>query len=518
MNTVIFENEITLYWEKQWELPDGVEYRAKLDGQIVGETVKTHFSFQGLQAETEYSVCVERLDESGDVAEILYQAMLRTLKAKRRIDVTKSPYNAVGDGKTMNTTAIQRALDDCKENDCVYIPQGTFLTGALDMHSDSELYVERGAILKGSESADDYLPKIKSRFEGTECMCYRSLINIGVLDHKAGYTTRNVIIRGGGIIFGGGAPLYDSIIDAEKIRLAKYLKENQDYVKTCENENTIPGRARGRLIGINNCENVLISGLTLGYGASWNVHFVYSRNVITYGCKILSDNWESEDGTLKMEEVHNGDGWDPDSSEDCTIFNTYFFTRDDAVAIKSGKNPEGNFINRPTKNIRVFDCSGKLRGVALGSELSGGISDIKIWDCDFFDGKSGFSVKTTRKRGGYVKNITVRNCGFASMLLRADYPTNDDGVGVDELTNVENLFFENIKIKGVYPYLNKAEKYYYTLYLCGFDEKDHYLNNLRLKNVQLYGRADGDMQSVKIKNVKNLSIENIRYIDNRKKE
>lgn len=515
MNTVIFEDEITLYWEKQWELPDGVVYRAKLDGQIVGKTIKTHFSFQDLQAETDYSVCIERLNESGDVAEILYQASLRTLKAKRRIDVTKSPYNAVGDGKTINTSAIQRALNDCTANDCVYIPKGTFLTGALNMHSDSELYVERGAMLKGLESAEDYLPKTKSRFEGIECMCYRSLINIGELDYTAGYTTRNVTIRGGGIIFGGGAPLYSSIVNAEKIRLAKYLEENQDYVKTCENADTIPGRARGRLIAIYNCENVIIRGVTMGYGASWNVHLIYSRNVVTYDCKIFSEEWTSEDGTLYMGEVINGDGWDPDSSEDCSIFNTCFFTHDDGIAIKSGKNPEGNIINRPTKNIRIFDCVGTMHGVSIGSELSGGISDVKIWDCNFFNGKSGFGMKTTRKRGGYVRNVRIRNCDFASVLIRADYPTNNDGESANELTQIENFSLENIKIKGVYPYLNKAEKYYYTLYLCGFDEEEYYLNNFRLKNVQLYGRADGDMQSIKMKNVKNLSIENIRYIDNR---
>ena len=207
MNIVILEDEITLYWDKQWGLPDGVKYRASLGDQSVGNTTKTHFSFKNLQANSDYAVQIDRLDEQGKVVEVLYQATLHTPTAKRRIDVTKPPYNALGDGKTLNTVAIQRALDDCTEKDCVYLPQGTFLTGALNMHSNSELYLERGAVLKGSESPDDYLPKIKSRFEGIEGMCYRSLINVGELDNKAGYTTQNVIIRGNGIIFGGGAPL-----------------------------------------------------------------------------------------------------------------------------------------------------------------------------------------------------------------------------------------------------------------------------------------------------------------------
>ena len=508
MNTLIFQDEITLYWEKQWELPDGVEYRATLNGEIAQKTVKTHVSFCNLQADTEYAVAVERVDGAGQTVECLYQATLRTPKAKRRIDVTQPPYNAVADGKTLNTVAIQKALDDCTENDCVYLPQGTFLSGALNMHSGSELYLERGAMLKGSEEVNDYAPKVKSRFEGIEGTCYRSLINIGELDRGAGYTTNNVTIRGEGTIFGGGAPLCNAVMVAEKALLTESLGANEERILK---------RARGRLISINNAENVIISGLTLGYSAAWNVHFVYSKNVVTYGCKILSEKWTSEDGTLQMADVSNGDGWDPDSSEDCAIFNTYFCTRDDAIAVKSGKNPEGNQINRPTKNIHIFDCFGYPRGIAIGSEVSGGISDIKIWDCNFFEDKMGLTVKTTRKRGGYIKDITVRNCNFASVLVRSDYTSNDDGEGAEELTNVENILFENIKIKGAYPYLDRSDKYYHTLYLYGFDEEEHYFNNIRIKNLELYGRADGEIQTIKIKNVKNVSIENICYVDNTEK-
>lgn len=505
MNTVIFHDEITLYWEKQWELPDSVEYRATLDGKVVEKTIKTHVSFCNLQADKEYSVAVERIDGAGQVVESLYSATLRTAKAKRRIDVTKSPYNAVGDGKTLNTAALQKALDDCTENDYVYLPQGTFLTGALDMHSDSELYVARGAFLKGTEEEKDYLPKVKSRFEGIECVCYRSLINIGAIDRNAGYTTKNVTIRGEGIIFGGGAPLCNSIVSAERALLTESLGENEERILK---------RARGRLIAINNAENVILCGLTLGFSPSWNVHFVYSRNVVTYNCKILSDKWTSEDGSLQMDDVGNGDGWDPDSSEDCTIFNTYFYTRDDAIAVKSGKNPEGNIIHRPTKNIHIFDCKGCPRGIAIGSEVSGGISDIKIWDCDFFEEKMGFTIKTTQKRGGYIKDVTVRNCRFADVLIRADYTSNDDGVGADEITKVENLYFENITIKGAYPYLDRRDIYYYTLYVYGLDGEENYFNNVRFKGLELYGRADGNIQTVKIKNVKNLSLENVSFIDN----
>lgn len=105
------------------------------------------------------------------------------------------------------------------------------------------------------------------------------------------------------------------------------------------------------------------------------------------------------------------DGWDPDSSTNCTLFASEFHTGDDAVAIKSGKNPEGNEIGRPCAHIKVFDCRiGYGHGICIGSEMSGGVEDVQIWDCDFANSLYGIEIKATPKRGGYVRGVTVRDC------------------------------------------------------------------------------------------------------------
>ena len=78
--------------------------------------------------------------------------------------ITDNPYHAVGDGKTMNTERIQKAIDECPAGGQVYIPAGVFLTGALRLHSDMELYLEKGAVLQGTQEPKDYLPRIRSRF------------------------------------------------------------------------------------------------------------------------------------------------------------------------------------------------------------------------------------------------------------------------------------------------------------------------------------------------------------------
>ena len=63
----------------------------------------------------------------------------------RCINAAEVPYNACGDGKTLNTAALQRAIDDCGPGECVYLPAGVYLTSALKLHSHMTLWVEEGA-------------------------------------------------------------------------------------------------------------------------------------------------------------------------------------------------------------------------------------------------------------------------------------------------------------------------------------------------------------------------------------
>ncbi len=498
IQTIVFSNEITLWWDKQWELPDGVPYRILLNGKIVGHTKKTHFSCTDLQPETQYCAQVERTDTNGSAVEILGTVYITTPPAKKRICVTDAPYFAVGDGKTVNTEALQRAIDDCGADGCVYFPKGVFLSGALNLHSDMELYLEPEATLQGTTKVEDYLPKRLSRFEGIEMMCYSSLLNMGTLDHAAGPNCRNIVIRGGGSIFGGGKELCDAVIDSERERLKDFLADNADYVKTCENDRTIPGRARPRLINISNCENVIIANTSLGFGAAWNVHFVYSRDIITYGCRILSQG------------VWNGDGWNPDSSENCVIFNTEFRTHDNSIAVKSGKNPEGNLINRPCVNVRIFDCHGRSC-MALGSEMSGGIREVYIWDCDFTEADSGLGIKVTPKRGGYVRNVRVRNCRFVNLRMRSVH-FNDDGDPADTVSVVEDVLFENLELTGVAVSVDGERRPTELLLLSGLDGEDNHFKRFTFDGVRVPCRADNSLQQINIKNMKDLTIKNLSFV------
>ena len=486
------DTEIIAYWDLPFYEGERPKFTVSLNGET-RTTEKTHCKFTGLEPETEYTLKVsDTLSGNSELKCI-------TKLTRKRLDITD--FGAVGDGVTLNTKAIQAAIDACSKGEQVYVPKGNFLTGALRLHSDMELYVEKDGVLQGTSAVADYSPKIKSRFEGIEMECFQSLLNLGELDHTSGPNCENVIIRGEGTIYGGGADLAKNIAKSEEVRLKDFIASLGDRIKEYEKPETVTHRARGRLINMSNCRNIWIHGLTIGKSPSWNVHFIYSDGIVTDECIFESQG------------IWNGDGWDPDSSENSTIFNCRFFTEDDSVAIKSGKNPEGNVINRPTKNIRIFDCVTEFgHGLCMGSEMSGGIDTVKIWDCEMGPTWSGIEIKGTKKRGGYVRNLEVRNVVTSHVQLHS-VGYNDDGIGASEPPVFENCLFKDMHILGRYLDNNSGRNEWHpcaAIDLQGFDEDKHAVNNVRFENIEIENSEDDALGSIRMKYCKNVSFKDIR--------
>lgn len=501
---ILTEDSITLFWEKDVFLNENQYYSIYCDDKCVGTTKKTHFTVQNLESHRNYQIDLNLIEKNGDLDEkIIYsskQLGLATAKMKRRLNICKAPFHAKGDGETLNTKAIQLAIDQCGEEECVYIPEGVFMTGALRLHSNMELYLEEGAVLQGTSEIPDYFPIIESRFEGIERPCYSSVLNIGYLNHKEGFDCENIVIRGKGTIASGGRILAEKIIADEKQKLRGFILSLGESIEEYENENTIPGRIRPRLVNISNARNVVISGVTLKDSASWNVHMIYSDNIITHHCKFYS------------QDVWNGDGWNPDSSTNCAIFDCTFFTGDDSIAIKSGKNPEGNIIARPSKGIWIFDCQSMVgHGISIGSEISGGIEDVHIWDCDMSRAKVGIEIKATKKRGGYVKNVRVENCATPRLLFHS-VRYNDDGLAAKNPPVFENCSFEHIRIFGEYYETENTLQPCDAIEMCGFDEQGYKIKNISFSNLKIGNGKCEKMQRFVLRNCEGITFKNIEIL------
>lgn len=455
----ITSNAITLLWDKPKEYKNITAYQIFKDNQLAGTSTKTNFTVENLEPGKKYNFYIKARDQSGESSKSSKTIHAETRAAGKVFNILD--YGAKGDGTTKNTKAIQQAIDACTFGGTVYIPSGTFLSGALHLKSNMTLYIAEGGVLKGSTDTLDYLPVILNRFEGWELKTYASLINAGTLDRSGKYNVVNLSIRGKGAISGGGAKLGNAMIASRG------------------------KRGRGRLICIMNGQNIDIQGLNLENPPCWTTHYIYCNQVVLHDLHITSSG-------------ANGDGIDPDSSTDSYIFNCTISTDDDCIAIKSGKNPEGNIVNKPTRHVRITDCTFiKGAALAIGSEMSGGVSDVFIQDCKIGSLKNGLQIKTTKDRGGYVKNVSLRDCSILKITLVTDVYYNNDGAPAPKLALFKNMEFTHLDMSG-------AKTGDTIIDINGFSDKHHYTQHIAFADITTPKEV-----KIKIKNCSNISFSNV---------
>lgn len=195
------ETSVVLLWDKQYA-KSSVVYDILLNGKLRGTTTKTNYTITGLKTAASYTVSLRLKHVKSTETFVLKFKTAAKGKIYNIID-----FGAKTDTMVVNTKAIQKAIDACTAGGTVYIPKGTFVSGALFLKSNMTLHVAEGAVLKGSIDTADYLPLMKNRFEGWEMETYASLINAGTLNRDGSYNVRNLRITGGGTIKGGGKKL-----------------------------------------------------------------------------------------------------------------------------------------------------------------------------------------------------------------------------------------------------------------------------------------------------------------------
>jgi alpha-L-rhamnosidase len=264
--------------------------------------------------------------------------ILPILAAEKKIDVTT--VGAVGDGTTLNTNALQKAIDDCSaKGGCTLVfPKGVFMTGAIFLKSGVNLHLAEDAVVKGSTDRKDY-PKMKTRIEGQFPEWLPALINADKVD--------NLRVTGSGIFDGNGKPFWEDF-----------------WAKRKENPKTTNLNVeRPRLMFIQNSKNVKISGVTFKDSGFWNLHIYNCRKVL-----IENASFEVQDGLR----APSSDAIDVDSSQNVIVRNCRFRVDDDAIALKGTKGPFAmdDKLSPPVENIRVTNCTFE-RGhgvLTLGSE------------------------------------------------------------------------------------------------------------------------------------------------------
>jgi polygalacturonase len=296
-------------------------------------------------------------------------------------------HGAVGDGATMNTKAIQETIDQCatKGGGVVVVPKGVFFSGAIFFKQGVNLLIEKDGILKGSTNAADY-PQVATRWEGVEREWSSAFVNF--------FNMTNVELFGEGMIDGSGTEFSRGF--------RRPPSTNAPVAAIAPATNNVPrvGGGRPRLIALQSCKDVRVSGLHFKDEASWCLFMVYCENVLAENLVIRAAHT-----------IPSSDGIDIDSCNHVHVIGCDIDCNDDCISIKSGKDADGLRVNRPSENILIEKTRFGFGhgGVAMGSEVSGGIRHVEVRDCVAEGNAEVVRFKSQPSRGGVVEDIVYRN-------------------------------------------------------------------------------------------------------------
>jgi polygalacturonase len=310
-------------------------------------------------------------------------------------DVTD--FEAIGDGLTLNTKAIQSAIDACAEKSggTVYFPAGTFLSGTIYLKDNISLYLEPGSILLGSTDVDDY-PLNGTRYpSGSDRYVARALI--------WGEDLKNISISGRGTIDGQGARFAANLVpEDEWLDLVSVFKDTTRFRTEPHYIN------RPYLIRLISCRNVLVEKVTLQKPAMWLQHYLNCEFVTIRDVNIFSHG------------SPNNDLIDIDGCRNVVISGCYGDSDDDGITLKSTSAA-------PVQNVTISDCIifSRTNAIKAGTESSGGFKDITITNCVLkpSPADSGFSGRSEGLAGialeivdgGSLDRVTISNITIEDM-------------------------------------------------------------------------------------------------------
>lgn len=376
---------------------------------------------------------------------ILAFALVLNMNGAMAADRSIIDAGAIPDGKTLNTKAIQSAIDNLASNGggTVVVPAGHFLTGALFMKPKVNLNILAGGVLVGSTNIGDY-PTMPTRIEGHTQVWRPALINASGCD--------GLLITGSGFIQGGGKPFWDAFWTALR---ANPKTKNLDV-------------DRPRNLFIEDSMNVLIGGVSLRDSGFWNIHL--------YRCK---------DVTIDKVDIRtprhspSTDGIDVDSCQNVTIRGCHISVDDDNIALKGSKGP-------------------------LADQDSGSpaVEHVRISDCTF---GLGNGILTLGSEACHVRDVIVENCGIEgdetnrvlTIKLRPDTPQHYEDIHVRDIT---------IHCPGSLISIEPWNQYFD---LAGHAPPSQTVENVSVSNVTgkttSFGRIGGPAKSV----IRNITLENI---------
>jgi polygalacturonase len=384
-------------------------------------------------------------------------------------------FGAKGDGKTLDTEAIQRALDTCGAagGGTVRFTAGTYVSRPITLQSKTTVLLEDGAKLLATGEQAAFLKG------GGDWLAAKSSSDF--IPFIGGKKLTDVTITGKGIIDGNGENWWGP---AEEAR-----RKKPGF--------TLP---RPNLIVLNNCKNLRLEKITLQNSPKF--HFVPTdcEDVVVEGVTVKAPPRSA-----------NTDAIDPSRCRRVLITKCDIDVGDDNVAIKSGKKVEGHEF--ACDDITVTDCIFRHgHGMSIGSEVVGGVRNVTVRNCTFIGTENGLRIKSRRGRGGLVENITYTDITMKNVdpaiTLSSNYggtSAKDAVQGAADKTEVvppmgeTTPVYRNIRISNVTATCDRSAGV-----IEGLPES--YITNVVLENVKITASTTG----LKIENAKGIHLKNVQ--------
>ncbi|HEY0281259.1 MAG TPA: glycoside hydrolase family 28 protein [Rhizomicrobium sp.] len=407
-------------------------------------------------------------------------------------DFLVTAFGATGNGKTDCTAAFASAIGACHRagGGRVIVPPGIWFTGAIELKSNVNLHLSKGATITFSTDPARYLPQVLTRWEGVELMNYSPLVYA--------FGQENIAITGEGILDGNadnahwwpwcGDPRFgwnESILKQTAAR-AKLFAMGEANVPVAQRRFGDGSALRPPFVQPYRCRNVLIEGVTIRNAPFWVIHPVLCTNVVVRAVVMDSKG-------------PNNDGCDPESCDHVLIENCTFDTGDDCIAIKSGRNADGRRLGVPSQNIVIRNCLMKNGhgGITVGSEISGGVRQVFVENCRMggADLGSAIRIKSNAVRGGtlehiHVRHVTISRVSHAVLTVDLNYEEGANGPF--------RPVVRDVTLEGVTSGAST-----YGIDLQGLPHSN--VSHIVLKNCNLQNVANGNI----VQNVHDLTMDNV---------
>ena len=447
-------------WKNDLPYYAGKEYTIYLNGKAVLSSDTNVFSLFGLEPDTTY-----KLTSSTGVGTITFRT------EKDTCTLCVKDFGAKGDGKSDDSRAIQTAINCLPRGAKLYFPAGDYLTSPICLKSHIVIELGKGARILGSTDKTQY-PVIPGHicdmhsgdeiefgtWEGNSVSMYQSLL-------FAEYA-EDITIIGPGTVDGNA--------------------QNGTWWQEYRNDPV----GRPRLIFFNRCNGIRIHGITAQNSASWQLHPYYSKNIDLLDISIYAPK-----------DSPNTDAIDPEACDVVNIIGCKFSVGDDCIAIKSSKIDMARKYKTPANRHTVRNCLMQFGhgAVTLGSEMSGGVTNLTVNKCVFRQTDRGLRIKTRRGRGSTAI--------------------------------IDGVLFENIKMEGVLTPIalnmwynccdpDRESEYVWSREMLPVDDRTPYLGEFTFRNMLCTdceaaacycdGLPEQPISSITLENIKFTFAENAR--------